>query len=91
VVCGPSDASPAERARWLAELAEALDEASVLTARVALSADNQLEVFDLYHRMEAARLEVQALRVSRSLNPRDENAPERTDLPRTGCAVPGGD
>ena len=91
MACGSSDASPAERAQWLAELAEALEKASVLITRFALTADNQPEVFDLYLRMEAARLEVQALRASRSLHPRDENALERTDLPRPGCAEPGSD
>ena len=90
-MAGFSDASPAERARWLAELSKALDEACILVTRFALATENQAEVFDLYLRLEAARLEVQALRVSRSLYPRSDNAPERTELPQPDREQSGGD
>ena len=87
---GSSDSTSAERARWLAELSEALDEACALVTRFAFVADNPADAFDLYLRIEAARLEVQALRVSRSVCPRDENAPEWTDLSRSDGSKPDG-
>ena len=76
VVGGPSDLSPADRARWLAELSEALDQALVLVTRFALTSDQQAEGFELYLRIEAARLEIQSLRLSRSLRPRDDPGPD---------------
>ena len=78
VVGGPSDLSPADRARWLAELSEALDQALMLVTRVALTADQQAEAFELYLLIEAARLEIQSLRLSRSLRPRDDSSPDWT-------------
>ena len=78
VVGGPSDLSPADRARWLAELSEALDQALVLITRFALAADHQGEAFELYLRIEAARLEIHSLRLSRSLRPPDDSHPDWT-------------
>jgi hypothetical protein len=80
-VCSvPTEVPAAERARWLAELSEALNAARRLIAEMALAGDRGAEAQELYLRIEAARLEVQSLRLSRSLNPREENEPKRIDF-----------
>ena len=60
----PSEASSAERARWLAELSEALVEAQQLIWQIGL-AGHYPEVMELYGRIEAAFAEVQRLRLGR--------------------------
>lgn len=55
-------AATAERARWLAELALAVDQAQQLAWRLRASEANTAEVEGLYRRLEAARIEVEALR-----------------------------
>jgi acyl-CoA reductase-like NAD-dependent aldehyde dehydrogenase len=80
----PTKVPATERARWLAEVARALNDARDIVARLDCVEANRAEAVELYLRIEAARLEVQALRLSRSLQPRQEFGPERTDLqPRT--------
>ena len=73
----PIEVSPAERARWLAELAEALDDAQRLFQKLDLGIIPRSDAFELYMRIEAARLEVHSLRLSRSLRPRAEANPQR--------------
>jgi hypothetical protein len=81
-VCSvPTEVPAAERARWLSELSEALNEAHRLLTSMALPRDCQAEARELYLRIEAARLEVQSLRLSRSLNPREQDDPERINSP----------
>ena len=63
VVRVPSQDSAA-RARWLAELADALDEARRLIKQLG-AAEGRLEAVELYARIEAVRLEVQAMRLRR--------------------------
>lgn len=60
----PTEAPAAIRARWLAELSEALDGAQRLLSELA-PADARDEAIDLCTRIEAARFEVQSLRLSR--------------------------
>ena len=60
----PSEASSVERARWLAELEQALIEAQQLMWQVGLAADHP-EAMELYGRIEAAFSEVQRLRLGR--------------------------
>jgi hypothetical protein len=60
----PSEASSADRARWLAELSEALMEAQHLIWQIGLVADHP-EVMELYGRIEAAFAETQRLRLGR--------------------------
>ena len=80
-VCGvPTEVPAAERARWLAELSEALTEANRLLASMDPGARHP-ELRELFLRIEAARLEIQSLRLSRSLNPREEDSPKRIELP----------
>ncbi len=70
-----SEASAAERAQWLAELAAALDDAQALTRRLRESAG--VEARELSLRIAAARFEVESLRLSR--RPRsDEEEPKWT-------------
>ncbi len=52
----------AERARWLAELAKAIDDAQQLAWRVGVTEAQSSEALELYVQLESARLEVEALR-----------------------------
>lgn len=72
----PTEAPAAGRARWLADLAEALDEAHRILFELRLPEERAAEGLDLYARIEAARLEVQSLRLSRSIASRTEPGPE---------------
>jgi hypothetical protein len=47
--------------------------------RLALLPEKRAAARELHWRIEAARLEVQSLRVSRSIRPRDEMGPERIE------------
>ena len=62
----PSEVSAAERARWLAELAEAIEQAQRLVWTLGMAHGRSAEALDLYARLESARAEVQALRLSRT-------------------------
>jgi hypothetical protein len=73
----PIEVPPADRARWLAELAQALDEAQRLFRQLDVRTIPRADAFELYMRIEAARLEVQSLRLSRSLRERAEMSPQR--------------
>lgn len=82
-VCSvPTEVPAAARARWLAEISEALNEAHQLLVELQLPAERRLEVRELFVRIEAVRREVQSLRLSRSLNPRAENGPKGTNFRR---------
>ena len=61
----PFQASVSERARWLSELAEALEQAQRLAWTMGLLEGDSVEAMQLYGRLEAARLEVQSLRSGR--------------------------
>ena len=54
--------SATERARWLAELAAAMDEAQVLLWRMGVAEGDDADARDLYGRLEAARGEIEWLR-----------------------------
>ena len=73
----PADVPVADRARWLAELSYALNEAARILFELDVSASRPLDLGDLYTRIEAARFQVQTLQLSRSLNPRPEESPKR--------------
>ena len=62
----PKGALAIERARLLAALAQALAEIQVIVPALALSEEQRGVARDLYLRVEAARLEVQSLRLGRS-------------------------
>jgi hypothetical protein len=79
-VCSvPTEVPAAERARWLAELAEALTDAHELLHCLSFVAHEEALASELYLRIGGARLEVQSLRLSRSLNGRRETCPEWTE------------
>jgi hypothetical protein len=80
VVEVPTEAAASERARWLAELSAALDEAQRLIWQLGVSAADSPEAMELYVRIEAARLEVQALRLSRRHGPPNNSASEWTEF-----------
>jgi hypothetical protein len=52
------------RARWLGELAAALEEARRLTKQLGAD-EGRIEAVELYARIEAVRLEIQAMRLTR--------------------------
>ena len=64
----------AERAQWLAELSNALNEAHQLLTGLSIRSEQRRDAIELHLRIEAARLEVQSLQLSRSLQPRQEYA-----------------
>lgn len=77
----PGVDSGARRARWLAELAEALDDAHLLVAQLAIE-KNGYDPTALSARIEAARLEVHSLRLKRSSGGRQDFDPEWSkDIP----------
>ena len=63
----PTGITLADRARWLAELAVAVDEAQVLVWRIGVLDDDNTLAKELYGRLEAARAEVECLRGVREL------------------------
>ena len=85
----PTDVPAAERARWLAEVSEALDAARDLIVQLEFAADAQ-SALDLHLRIETARMEVRSLRLSRSLQSRPTLDPERIDLGlwQSGATIP---
>jgi hypothetical protein len=78
VVRSASEESAAQRARWLAELACALDEARRLIKRLG-AAEGRIDAVELYARIEAVRLEVQAIRLRRSMGGGADSHPEWTE------------
>lgn len=65
----------AQRARWLAELAGALDEACELVERLATGESHAVAI-DLSARIDAARSEVETLRLKRSRGGGQDFGPE---------------
>jgi hypothetical protein len=71
----PIDVSAAERARWLAELSEALEQAEQLVWSLSDRPGLAPELRELYGRLDAARAEVQSLRFKRATASRANNRP----------------
>jgi hypothetical protein len=88
-VCGVPTEGPsaAERATWLAELSDVLNEAHELLVTLNLQDERRSDALELYLRIEAARLEAQSLRFGRSLQPRQEAPPKWIGLEPWGPAV----
>ena len=61
----PSGEPAARRARWLAELAEALEEARRLVKELGAD-EGRIESVELYARIEAVRLEIEMMRLRSS-------------------------
>jgi hypothetical protein len=62
----PNEQSAAERSRWLAELAEALEQAQKLTWRLGAGEGRTAAAMELYGQLESVRAEVQSLRLRRT-------------------------
>jgi hypothetical protein len=69
----------ANRARWLAEVGEALDEAQRLTARLAQWRSDSREAVMLRVRIMAVRAEVEAMQCSRPAPKWSKRASPRPD------------
>jgi hypothetical protein len=84
----PTDIAVAYRARWLAELSGALDEAQSLVWQLALAGVRNADVLDLSARVEAALAEARSLRLSRLDKSSNETCPDWSDSvlwdPRAG-------
>jgi acyl-CoA reductase-like NAD-dependent aldehyde dehydrogenase len=61
----PNAESAAQRARWLAELADALDEARDLVRQLGIE-EGRIDAIDVSARIEVVRNEVQTMRLMRS-------------------------
>jgi hypothetical protein len=73
--------SAAQRAHWLAELARALDDARDLVKELGAEA-GRIDAVEIYARIEAVRLQVQAMRLRRTYGGGEDFGPEWTkDIP----------
>jgi|tagenome__1003787_1003787.scaffolds.fasta_scaffold18570827_1 hypothetical protein len=86
----PTEVPAVDRARWLAELSEALGRAHRLLAAMDLNDGDRKAGLELNLRIHAAQLEVQSLRLSRSLQPRTQSDPKWTRLAPWHSALPDG-
>ena len=75
----PTELIAAHRARWLAEAAQALNEARGLLMELSLIGETSATGREAFLRIEAALLEVQSLRLSRSLHRPVEIDPQWTE------------
>jgi hypothetical protein len=78
----------AERARWLAELSDALEQAQALVWRLGPAEGRRIDALDLSVRLETARAQVRSLRLSRASEPSEDSNPDWSnrlpwDRPRT--------
>ena len=72
----PKDFTAAERARWLAELSTALDEAHKLASDLGLQHMPNPEAAELCARLAAARAQVKGLRIGRGDDAGQEHGPK---------------
>ena len=76
-MCGvPTEMSAVARARWLAEISEALNKARDALIGLDIRRELREEAAELFLRIEAARFEANLLRSSRALNERDDKSPK---------------
>ena len=71
-----ADLSGAARSQWLAELSDALEQAYNLMWKLGIGDGGGPAAMELYLRVEAARLEVQALRLGRRYRTIDDIDPK---------------
>lgn len=77
-----SENMAADRVRWLDALATAIDDAQRVAWRLGIGEGAGGEAMALYGRLEIARAEVDAIRLSGWATPREEFSPEWIDLIR---------
>lgn len=77
----PKEGAATQRARWLAELTHALEEAQMLVWTICAQDGANLDALELGARLEAVRAEVRSLRVGRSESPEPNFSPEWTNHP----------
>jgi hypothetical protein len=70
----------ADRARWLAELSAALDDARRLVKQLGAD-EGRIEAVELYARIEAARLQIQAMRLMEPVAERQLHPQWRENVP----------
>ena len=75
-----TEAEAAERARWLAELAVAIDEAQRLAWQLGVAQADSADAKDLYGRLESLRAEVDSLRLDGWATCREEIKPSWISL-----------
>lgn len=75
----PTEVATIDRARWLAEVADALERAQRLTWRIGAPGGNG-EAMELYGRIEAARAEAWSLRLGGFRIARQEYDPNWMNL-----------
>jgi hypothetical protein len=73
----PFEVSAAQRASWLAELAEALEDARALVKQLG-AMEGRIGAVELYARIEAVRFEVQAMRLGGGAPVGTHSGPEWT-------------
>lgn len=73
------DYTAAERARWLAELSKALDEAHKLAATLGLHHSEGPEAAEFCARLAAARAQVKGLRLGRGEDASGDQSPKWTN------------
>lgn len=77
----PIPSSAVQRARWLAELASALDEALKLASELGLAGMTSKEADEVWARLISARAQVQGLRFARPDDRPGDASAAATDLP----------
>ena len=70
----------AERSRWLAELAQAVDQAQWLAKGLRASVEQRAAARQIYESLEAMRIEVELLRRGGWVARGEDNDPQRTNL-----------
>jgi len=63
---GPKDIAASERARWLAEVSKALDDAHRLASELGIPQLHNVEAVELCARIAAARAQAKGLRLGRA-------------------------
>ena len=88
----PAEVRSYQRARWLAELADALEQAQKIAWQLGQGGQKRDEAMALYGRLEAARQEIQSLRIARYGGVHTEVGPYWTHLAsyRDGMDEPPG-
>lgn len=67
------------RAVWLAQIAEALNDATSVVSKIS-NGDPRIEVAQLYAEIETLKLEVESMRIRRAPRPWTQFDPDRLNL-----------